>query len=91
VARFYVLTTEEMAELFRQDPTTAKDGGFQNFIVRLQKQARRNTLEVKLDDDDIERIRKYAADARHGGWQQRILAIFGRVLSLDAPHADAAT
>ena len=87
MARFYVLTTEEMAELFRQDPATAKDGGFQNFMVQLQKQSRRPTLEIKLDDDDIERIRKYAADSTRGGWQKRILTIFGRVLELDQPAA----
>lgn len=83
MARFYVLTTEEMAELFRQDPATANDGGFQNFIVHLQKCARRQTLEIKLDDGDIERIRKYAEDSKRGGWQARILAIFGRLLETD--------
>jgi hypothetical protein len=83
MARFYVLTTEEMAELFRQDSATANDGGFQNFIVHLQKRARRPALEIKLDDEDIERIRKYAADSKRGGWQARILNIFGRLLETD--------
>ena len=87
MARFYVLTTEEMAELFRQDPSTAKDGGFQHFMVGLQRQARRPTLEIKLDDADIDRIRAYAADSKRGGWQQRILAIFGRTLGLAVPDA----
>jgi len=77
---FKILTKDEMDELFRQDPTTANDGGFQNFMIRLQKQARRPSLEIRLDEDDIERIRKYAADSKHGGFQQRILKIFGRLL-----------
>lgn len=82
MARFYVLTTEEMAELFQQDPTTARDGGFQRFIVDLQSQARRPSLEIRLDDDDIDRIRQYANDSQRGGWQKRMLTIFGRVLDL---------
>lgn len=86
--KFHVLTKDEMDELFRQDPTTANDGGFQNFIVGLQKQARRGSLEIKLDEDDIDRIRKYAADSKHGGFQQRILKIFGRLLQeMDAANS----
>jgi hypothetical protein len=79
--KFYLLTTEEIAELFRQDPSTAKDGGFQAFIVALQKQTIRATSEIKLDEDDLERIRKYAGDSKHGGFQKRILDIFGRLLN----------
>lgn len=82
--KFHVLTKDEMDELFRQDPKTANDGGFQNFLVGLQKQARRPSLEIRLDEDDIERIRGYASNAKQGGWQTRTLKIFGRVLSLDA-------
>ncbi len=89
MSTFYVLTREEMDELFRQDPKTARDGGFQHFMVDLQKQARRPTLEITLDEDDIERIRKCAADSKKDGWQTRVLMIFGRVLNLDAPRPDA--
>jgi hypothetical protein len=76
-----------MDELFRQDPATARDGGFQHFMVALQAQARRRSLEIRLDDDDIEKIRHYAADSKRGGWQKRVLTIFGRLLSLDTPAA----
>ena len=86
--QFRVLTQDEMDELFRQDPRTASDGGFQNFIVRLQRQARRGTLEIRLDEDDLDRIRKYAADASHGGWQTRTLKIFGRLLDEGSGAAD---
>jgi hypothetical protein len=85
MAKFFVLTKEEADELFLQDPSTAGDGGFQRFIVTLQKQYRTATREVRLDDDDIEKIREYAANSKQGGWQKRILNIFGRVLNL---HAD---
>jgi hypothetical protein len=80
MAKFFVLDRRETDELFRQDPATAKDGGFQSFIVRLQKQYRTGTQEIGLDDDDIEQIREYAANSNHGGWQARMLRIFGRVL-----------
>ena len=84
MAKFFVLTPEESATLFQQDPSSASDGGFQNFIVRLQKQYRKGPQEIRLDDDDIERIREYAANSKQGGWQTRVLAIFGRVLELRA-------
>lgn len=87
--KFYVLTGSEMDELFLQDPSSARDGGFQHFLVDLQQKARRPSLEIKLDDDDIERIRAYAADSKKGGWQKRILIIFGRVLDLPAPDSAA--
>jgi len=81
--KFHVLTEDEMDELFRQDPKTAADGGFQDFIVGLQKQARRGSLEIRLEEDDIVRIREYAANSKRGGWQSRTLKIFGRVLGLE--------
>lgn len=87
MARFFVLNQEEIDELLRQRPATARDGGFQNFLVRLQGQYRKGTQEIRLDEDDIARIREYAADSKHGGWQARILKIFGRVLDLDEPPA----
>ncbi len=80
----FTLNEEERAELFQQDPQTANDGGFQNFLIHLQKQYRPWPMKIDLDEDDIDRIRKYAADSKHGGWQKRILNIFGRVLDLKA-------
>lgn len=86
--KFEVLTKDEMDELFLQDPATANDGGFQNFIIGLQKQARRGSLEIRLDEDDISKIRKYAADSKHGGFQARTKKIFGRLLDeIDARQA----
>lgn len=81
--QFFVLKREEADELLRQHPATARDGGFQRFIVQLQGQYRKGTQEIGLDQDDIDRIGEYAANARQGGWQARMLRIFGRVLDLN--------
>ena len=77
---FVVLTPEELELLDRQDPSTASDGGFQKMLVDFQKRVRRGTSELKLTDDDIERIAKYAFDFKNGGWQNRLVGIFGRAL-----------
>ena len=82
MARFFVLTRQEIDELFRQDPATAGDGGFQRFMVELQRKVRRPTQEIRLDDGDTERIKQYAFDSKRGGWQARMLKIFGRALTL---------
>jgi hypothetical protein len=49
----------------------------------LRDQARRGSLEIRLEEDDIVRIREYAANSKRGGWQARTLKIFGRVLGLE--------
>jgi hypothetical protein len=75
-----VLTPEEIELLDKQDPLTAKDGGFQGMMVRLQKNVRRVTRELKLSEDDIEQIAKYAFDYKQGGWEDRLKGIFSRTL-----------
>ena len=66
--KFEVLTKDEMDELFLQHPSTANDGGFQNFLVGLQKQARRPSLEIKLSLSGIlcvrHRMRSPYADTK---------------------------
>jgi hypothetical protein len=74
---FYVLNADEIAELDR--PVTGK-GGFENFLRRLQRQFRCGTSEIRLTDKDLEDIPYYAFHFKHGGWQRRLLKIFGRVL-----------
>jgi hypothetical protein len=75
-----VLTPQELAELDRQNPATKDDGGYQDLMVGLQQKVNRATLELVLDDRDLERIPRYAFDYRHGGWQKRLQHIFGRTL-----------
>lgn len=75
-----VLNAEEVAILDRQDRATEGDGGFQRMLVRFQKALRRGTSELKLSEEDIERIAQYAFDYKNGGWESRLIGIFSRTL-----------
>lgn len=74
------LTPAEIAEIDKQDPDTAGDGGFQSLMVSIQKRINRATGQLLLTTDDLERIPRYAFDYRKGGWEDRLIAAFGRVL-----------
>jgi hypothetical protein len=74
------LNNEELAILFQQDPSTKGDGGFQSFLVSLQRKIDHNTRTINLTDDDLEKIPRYAFDYTNGGWQTRLLGIFGHAL-----------
>jgi hypothetical protein len=74
------LTQPEVEALFQQHPDTAQDGGFQSLLVSLQSKLNSATSEIELDRDDLERIPKYAFDYKNGGWQTRLLRIFGSSL-----------
>jgi hypothetical protein len=75
-----VLNSVEIAELDKQDPATAGDGGFQGLMVSLQKRVNRVTGALKLTQDDLRRIPMYAFDYRNGGWEDRLIRAFGRTL-----------
>ncbi len=75
-----ILSDDELRILFQQDPKTKGDGGFQNFLVSLQIKIDKKTKTLNLTDDDLEKIPRYAFDYSNGGWQARLLGIFGRVL-----------
>lgn len=74
------LTPAEIAELDRQDPSTASDGGFQGLLVRLQGKVNRQTGEITLDARDIADIPRMAFDYKKGGWEDRLVLIFSRTL-----------
>jgi hypothetical protein len=78
--KYLDLTVDEIRELDRQDPDTKKDGGFQSFVVRLQKKVNHATGQIRLEDDDLHDIPRYAFDYTQGGWEDRLLKIFGRAL-----------
>ena len=78
--KWVVLTEEEIALLDQQDPSKGGDGGFQKLLVDLQKRLRRGTRELKLTDEDLERIPQYAFDYKQGGWEDQLLGIFSREL-----------
>jgi hypothetical protein len=74
------LNAGEAVLLHRQDPTTETAGGFQSLLVKLQRQHAGATGEIALDDSDLERIPRYAFDYGNGGWESRLVGIFGRSL-----------
>lgn len=74
------LNVVELAELDRQHPATEKNGGWQSLLVGLQRRVNRATGELVLTGRDLERIQRYAFDYTRGGWQNRLLRIFGRTL-----------
>lgn len=76
--RTFTLNDGERDALFRQDPATASDGGWQSLLVKLQNQTDSNTGEIRVYDDDARRIRQYAFNYGNGGWENRLTATFGR-------------
>lgn len=75
-----ILTASEIAELDKQDPATAADGGYQSLLVSLQGWIDRATGRLTLTADDLMRIPMYAFDCGNGGWEDRLVAAFGGVL-----------
>ena len=78
--RTVTLNPVEIAALDEQDPSTKSHGGWQGLLVKLQRQLDRTTGELKLDDRDQIRIPQYAFDYGQGGWEDRLVRIFGRTL-----------
>jgi DNA methylase len=74
------LNHDEIQELLKQDPDTEHDGGWQGLLVGLQKRTNKTTGHITLTAGDLERIQQYAFHYKHGGWQARLLAVFGRTL-----------
>ena len=74
------LNPAEREVLFRQRP--GRSGGFQCLMLKLQSNITANG-DLHLDDDDLERIPRYAFDYGGGGWEDRMKAIFERHLSPD--------
>jgi hypothetical protein len=75
-----LLTAAEIAELDKQDPVTASDGGYQSLLVSLQQRVDRGTGGLMLTADDLRRIPMYAFDYGNGGWEDRLVGAFGRSL-----------
>lgn len=80
--RFYMfnlnLNQGELSTLFSQPPETKSNGGFQALLVKLQTKVNRLTGTITLSDQDIERIFRYTWQYKNGGWQKKLLQIFGR-------------
>ena len=76
----FTLNQSEQDFLFRQNPNTASDGGWQSLLVKLQNQFDPQTMLIQLDAVDLERIPRYAFDYGNGGWEGRLVGVFGNHL-----------
>ncbi len=74
------LNDHEVEMLFRQDPATESDGGFQRLLISFQTKIDRETGALGLSIHDLERIPRYAFDYGQGGWEERLRNIFERHL-----------
>lgn len=74
------LNPAELEILFRQDPATKDDGGWQRLLITLQELADPATGEIEIPPRILERIRRYAFEYGNGGWESRLTSVFGRTL-----------
>jgi len=58
-------------------------GGFQSLMKRLQSKFNRATSTITLTDHNVADIQHHVFDYEQGGFQERLLLIFGRPLG---PH-----
>ena len=72
------LNEKEYAALCMQDDASRSKGGFQHFQVGLKDRINKQTRELQLSPSDLERIYRYKANPKKGGWQSRFKKIFGR-------------
>lgn len=72
------LNVREYDELCKQDDASKNKGGFQHFLVGLKDRINNQTREIELSPSDLERIYRYKANPKKGGWQSRFKKIFGR-------------
>ena len=76
----FILNAQEMAEL---DVRITGDGGFQTLMRRLQVDLNQETGEITVAEEDVERLRRYCTQYGQGGWQDRFVRAFRRVLGQD--------
>ncbi len=58
----------------------AGDGGFQELMRRLQRGL--NGLSLQIDDEDMEKIRRYAEDYKEGGFEDRLKPLLDHLRAL---------
>lgn len=87
-----LLNPAEIVALFRQDPSTEPDGGWQSLLVGLQSACDRKSGAISLTMSQRLRIRMYAFKYGKGGGESRLVAAFGRhlgpKLDLELPSPD---
>lgn len=71
------LNTSEISVLRR--PVSGY-GGFQSLLRRLTNHTDFATGQLNLSADDLEKLARYVFDYGNGGWESRLVAVFGRHL-----------
>lgn len=84
-----ILNSSELEALFRIPKSDKGKGGFQSLMVTLQERTDRETGEIRLREQDLQRIRNCAFRGS-GGYQSRIRAIFARTLGVKLDGASKA-
>jgi len=79
------LNNAEYHALCQQDDASKSKGGFQHFLVGLKTRVNKQTHELRLSPSDLERIYRYKANPKKGGWQSRCKKIFSRHFPDDEP------
>ena len=74
------LNESEKEILYRQDPAEKNSGGWQSLLVILQRLLEEKTGRMHIPPHILERISRYAFKYGNGGWEGRLLGIFGRTL-----------
>ncbi len=59
-------------------------GGFQGLIEKLQNSVDKDTGRIYVSQDDVARIKDYHNKYGGGGFQGRLIQIFGRHIDFDA-------
>jgi len=84
------LNQREIGILFKQNPASIGDGGYQQLLVTLQKQLDPNSGKLTLSPQMQEKIARYAFNYGNGGWEDRLMSIFSRTLGKHLGRQDAA-
>ena len=71
------LGENQVIELQKTNPAHRSRGGFQAFMVQLQKRMKGNAID--LEHEDLIKINRYASYTQ-GGYQNRLKRIFGPTL-----------
>ena len=70
------ITDRDLIDLFNPKRTKGS-GGFQSLFLMIQKKTDKINHTITLEDEEIERIKKYYIKYRQGGWQDTLYYIFG--------------
>lgn len=78
---FFALTPDQL-EVLNIKPEG--QGGFQGLIEKLQNNVDKNTGRIYVSQDDVVRIKDYHNKYGGGGFQGRLIQIFGSHIDFDA-------